>query len=107
MKKVFIYLIKLYQRTISPDHGVFSNGKRKVCRYSPTCSEYMIQAITKYGIIKGGFKGIWRILRCNPFSRGGFDPVEPVPFKKQRGETSSLSAPLNVNSIEKLNKGKS
>lgn len=45
------------------------------CKYIPTCSEYAIQAIEKYGAIRGSFMAIWRILRCNPFSKGGFDPV--------------------------------
>ena len=45
------------------------------CKYIPTCSEYAIQAIEKYGVLKGVFLGIWRILRCNPFSKGGYDPV--------------------------------
>ncbi len=74
MKKIALNLIKIYQKTISPDHGYFSNGQ-KVCRYFPTCSEYTYQAIDKYGVIKGFAKGAWRILRCNPFSRGGHDPV--------------------------------
>lgn len=76
IKKLAIGTIKLYQKTISPDHGVFSGGKRRVCRFHPTCSEYMIDAIDKYGVFKGLAQGIWRILRCNPFSRGGFDPVK-------------------------------
>ena len=46
------------------------------CKYIPTCSEYAIQAIEKYGAIRGSVKAIWRILRCNPFSKGGFDPVK-------------------------------
>ncbi|OGC47729.1 membrane protein insertion efficiency factor YidD [candidate division WWE3 bacterium RIFCSPHIGHO2_01_FULL_35_17] len=48
----------------------------KVCRFQPYCSEYSYQAIEKYGIIKGSFMGIYRILRCNPFSKGGLDPVQ-------------------------------
>ncbi|HOI29074.1 MAG TPA: membrane protein insertion efficiency factor YidD [Melioribacteraceae bacterium] len=46
------------------------------CRFYPTCSEYAAQSITKYGVIKGGIKSVWRILRCNPFNKGGYDPVE-------------------------------
>ena len=46
------------------------------CRFYPTCSEYAVQAITKYGALKGGAKATWRILRCNPFNKGGIDPVE-------------------------------
>jgi putative membrane protein insertion efficiency factor len=62
-------LIRLYQATLSktlpPD----------TCRFYPSCSHYGYQAIYKYGLIKGGLMAAWRILRCNPFNRGGFDPV--------------------------------
>jgi putative membrane protein insertion efficiency factor len=61
--------IRLYQatlsRTLPPD----------TCRFYPTCSHYGYQAIYKYGALKGGLMAAWRILRCNPFNRGGFDPV--------------------------------
>lgn len=69
MKKIVIFLINFYQKRISPLFG-------KKCKFYPTCSEYMKQAIEKYGVIKGTFKGIKRILRCNPFSKGGYDPLE-------------------------------
>lgn len=68
MKKILIYLIEKYQRYISP---MF----KKNCKYYPTCSEYTRQAIEKYGALKGMFYGIKRILRCNPFSKGGYDPL--------------------------------
>jgi putative membrane protein insertion efficiency factor len=45
------------------------------CKYFPTCSQYAIEALEKYGVIKGGLLAVWRILRCNPFSKGGYDPV--------------------------------
>ena len=64
----FIGLVRGYQYLISP---LFP----PCCRFFPTCSVYTIQAIEKYGVIKGGFLGIRRILRCHPFSRGGHDPV--------------------------------
>lgn len=69
MKKIFIGLIKFYRKYIS--------GLKTVptCKYIPTCSEYGLQAIEKYGALKGGLLTIWRILRCNPFSKGGYDPV--------------------------------
>ena len=70
-------LIRIYQKTLSFDHGLFShffpNG---YCRFRPTCSEYGYQAIEKYGVIKGGLMALWRVLRCNPFSKGGNDPVK-------------------------------
>lgn len=69
MKQVALWTIRFYQRAISP-------GLPASCRFYPTCSEYGYQAIAKYGIIKGGRMAIWRVLRCNPFCRGGYDPVE-------------------------------
>ncbi|HQM18724.1 MAG TPA: membrane protein insertion efficiency factor YidD [Candidatus Paceibacterota bacterium] len=75
--KFFVKLIRLYQKTLSFDHGplkvFYPYG---FCRFTPTCSEYGIQAIEKYGPIKGGFKSAWRIIRCNPFNKGGYDPLK-------------------------------
>lgn len=68
MKKGLIALIRLYQKYISPLKGT-------KCPYIPTCSQYGIEAIQKYGAIKGCILAAWRILRCNPFSKGGYDPV--------------------------------
>jgi uncharacterized protein len=68
MKGLFILFIKGYQKFISP-------LLPPSCRFYPTCSEYGIEAISKYGILKGGILTTWRILRCNPFSKGGYDPV--------------------------------
>jgi len=76
MRKVALLLIRAYQRTLSPDHGLLSDKyPHGFCRYNPTCSTYTYQAIEKYGIIKGSLMGMWRILRCNPWSKGGNDPV--------------------------------
>ena len=69
MKKLLIGLIKFYRKYIS---GI---KKAPTCKYIPTCSEYGIEAIEKHGALKGSILTIWRILRCNPFSKGGFDPV--------------------------------
>ena len=69
MKRIFIGLIKFYRKYIS---GMKSTP---TCKFIPTCSEYSIEAIEKYGALKGGLLSIWRILRCNPFSKGGYDPV--------------------------------
>lgn len=68
MKKVMIFLIRCYQKGISP--YIPSH-----CVYTPTCSQYGIEAIQKYGALKGGLLAFKRILRCNPFSKGGYDPV--------------------------------
>ena len=68
MKRMLLLLIRLYKRWISP---LFP----KSCRFYPSCSSYAMQAIEKYGAMKGGFLAIKRILRCNPFHPGGYDPV--------------------------------
>lgn len=72
MKKILIILIEKYQKNISP----FLKSSGVNCKYYPSCSEYTKQAIMKYGSIKGTFKGLYRILRCNPFSKGGYDPLK-------------------------------
>ncbi|MFH0840759.1 MAG: membrane protein insertion efficiency factor YidD [bacterium] len=77
MRRLVIGMIILYQKTLSPDHGIFRHAKPYGhCRFRPTCSEYAITAIEKYGIIRGGAKAVWRVLRCNPFNQGGYDPVD-------------------------------
>lgn len=72
MKKILIIIIKVYKKTLSP---IFVSFGIK-CKYYPTCSEYTRQAIEKYGALKGSFLGIKRILKCNPFSKGGYDPLK-------------------------------
>ncbi|MGE5633461.1 MAG: membrane protein insertion efficiency factor YidD [Caulobacteraceae bacterium] len=74
MKRLFILLIRFYQIFIS----VLSPGK---CRFIPTCSNYAITAIERFGVFKGLYLSIYRILRCNPFNPGGYDPV---PEKKEK-----------------------
>ena len=72
MKNILIWLINGYQKHIS----VWFASKNIHCKYHPTCSEYTKQAIQKYGAIRGTLKGIFRILRCNPFAKGGYDPLK-------------------------------
>lgn len=73
MKRAVIWLIRFYRRQISPQ-------KRKpCCRYIPTCSEYALIAVERFGVLRGGRMAIWRILRCNPWSKGGYDPVPEWP----------------------------
>lgn len=69
MKAVFLAMIRFYRRYLSPRKGKAS------CRYVPTCSSYAVTAVERYGAWKGGWMALRRILRCNPFSRGGYDPV--------------------------------
>ena len=68
MKKLFLFIIKFYRKYISP-------MKSTKCPYIPSCSEYGMEAIEIYGALKGGVLALWRIIRCNPFSKGGYDPV--------------------------------
>ncbi len=77
VRRIPMGLIRLYQATISPDHSPLMTRllRSGVCRFHPTCSQYTYEAIEKYGVIKGGAMGLWRIMRCNPFNPGGFDPV--------------------------------
>ena len=77
LKKGMIFLIKTYQQTISP---VYSHG---ACRYTPTCSQYALEAIQIHGPVKGAWLGFKRILRCNPFFKGGYDPVPPKKESKR------------------------
>lgn len=76
MKKLIIAAINLYQKTLSPDHGFIpGNGTAMRCRFYPSCSQYAIEAIGRYGIVRGVLKGLRRVLRCNPLSEGGVDLV--------------------------------
>lgn len=69
MKKVLIIVIKFYRKYISP-------LKTPCCRFYPSCSQYALDAVGKYGAFKGSVLAAWRILRCNPFNKGGYDPVK-------------------------------
>lgn len=80
MKKFLIKAIRFYQKYIS------ANTKPK-CKYYPTCSQYAVEAIETHGALKGFFLSLWRVLRCNPFSRGGFDPVPEKNEKRKRGNS--------------------
>jgi uncharacterized protein len=73
-KSFMLFFIRIYQKTLSFDHGwtrgLYPNG---FCRFYPTCSEYGFKSINQYGLIRGSALTAWRILRCNPFSKGGID----------------------------------
>ncbi|MGP1406215.1 membrane protein insertion efficiency factor YidD [Filifactor alocis] len=68
LKKIIIALIRFYQLALSP-------LKQPTCRFSPTCSQYSIEAIERFGVIKGTYLSVRRILKCHPFHEGGYDPV--------------------------------
>lgn len=69
MKRLLLWMIRFYRKYLSGLKGY------STCKYYPTCSQYGLEAIEKYGALKGGVLAVWRILRCNPFSKGGYDPV--------------------------------
>lgn len=74
--RLFIQLIKSYQLFVSPHSG-------PCCRYTPSCSQYAIDALRIHGAFKGLFLAVWRIMRCNPFSKGGYDPVPNKTSEKK------------------------
>ncbi|MBE6631235.1 MAG: membrane protein insertion efficiency factor YidD [Ruminococcaceae bacterium] len=76
MKEIAVFPIRLYRKYISP-------LKAPCCRFTPSCSQYAIDAIKEWGIIVGTALSIWRILRCNPYCKGGYDPV---PERKRRNK---------------------
>ena len=69
MKKLLIWLIEFYQKNISP-------LKKPCCRFYPTCSQYALQAVKKYGAIRGVYLAFKRVIRCHPFNKGGYDPLK-------------------------------
>ncbi|MDI9470914.1 MAG: membrane protein insertion efficiency factor YidD [Bacillota bacterium] len=82
MKRLLLGLIRAYQRELSPQLGAS-------CRFVPTCSEYAAQAIEAYGVLCGLGLALWRILRCNPFGKGGYDPPERLGAKCRHGRSSA------------------
>lgn len=81
-RRLAIVPLRLYQALISP-----ALGQR--CKFYPSCSEYAVQAISRFGILRGLVLAVWRLLRCNPFSHGGFDPVEHQRLFKARAPAQS------------------
>lgn len=76
-KRMALQAIVFYQHTLSPDHGPLGGISRGLgCRFVPTCSQYAYNAIVKYGVLRGSYLGLRRLLRCHPWSRGGYDPVK-------------------------------
>jgi len=83
LRRLVVAPIRVYQRLFSP-----ALGQR--CRYYPSCSTYAVQAVQNYGILRGLVLAVWRVLRCNPLSRGGVDPVHEQRLFKTRGRTASV-----------------
>lgn len=79
MKRILLAMIRFYRRQISP-------YKKPCCRYRPTCSQYAVTAIERYGALKGGWMAFCRVLRCTPFHKGGYDPVPEIPNVTLRRE---------------------
>ncbi len=77
-RRVLLFLIAFYRAAISP-------LTPPACRFEPTCSVYAEEAIRRHGALRGGLLGLYRILRCNPFSRGGFEPVPPAKGALEKG----------------------
>lgn len=76
--RILVAMVRFYQQTL---HSFMGYGS---CRFTPTCSQYMIEALERHGPFKGLMLGCWRILRCNPFCKGGYDPVPPAKsFKRE------------------------
>ncbi len=88
MKKILQFFIKLYRKFLSP---ILPQS----CRFTPSCSEYALEALEKHGAIKGTILSVYRVLRCNPFCRGGYDPV-PDRFTFKRQETKDDTGENNV-----------
>lgn len=88
MRAIALWTIRGYQRIISP-------MLPPSCRFYPSCSDYTYQAIDRYGLWRGGLKGAWRILRCNPWNDGGYDPVDPADreqLERERAERDAHAA---------------
>ena len=75
VRRIFLIPVKLYRKYISPAKGV------PCCRFSPTCSAYAVEAVMEWGVLVGTVLAVWRVVRCNPFSKGGYDPVPRCPWR--------------------------
>jgi putative membrane protein insertion efficiency factor len=84
---VVLYLLRGYKWALSPMLS-------PACRYVPTCSDYAMEAVDRYGVLRGGLMAMWRVMRCHPFVKGGYDPVvKSRALKSERNGVSSTSAP--------------
>ena len=98
MKRIILLLIRFYQKVLSPDQGIFSFlFSERFCRFHPTCSEYMIEAVQKFGIFKGSYLGLKRLGRCQPMCEGGFDPVPENPSAQTPESPTEFIKPKQKN----------
>ena len=88
MKYVLMGLIRLYQIVLSP----VVNWRGPVCKFEPSCSHYGYEAVKTHGAVKGGGMTVWRVLRCNPWSSGGYDPVKPREPRGPEGDEDDSQA---------------
>ena len=88
MKSLALRLLRLYKRWISP---AFPPS----CRYMPTCSEYAMEAVERYGALRGGMMAAWRVLRCHPLAKGGYDPAVDIKDNDQNRGQESVRATLD------------
>jgi uncharacterized protein len=86
LRRVILAPIVAYQRLISP-------ALPRRCKYYPTCSDYAVQAVREFGVLRGLVLAAWRLVRCNPFSHGGYDPVEAQTLFKSRRPNDTGEAP--------------
>ncbi|MDD5083443.1 MAG: membrane protein insertion efficiency factor YidD [Candidatus Moranbacteria bacterium] len=83
MKKIILFCIRVYQKTLSFDTGIVSwFTPVKFCRFYPTCSQYTYEAVSRFGVLRGGWMGLHRIFRCHPWNPGGYDPVVKTETKE-------------------------
>jgi len=91
-ERTISFVFKAYKLVVSPAlHAV--SGQSGACRFQPTCSEYAALALAEYGLLRGGWMAFRRIMRCHPFSKGGFDPVPPN--HSRLGEACDISHPVS------------
>ena len=94
LKKLFLLPVRFYRRFISP-------LTPPCCRFQPTCSQYCIEAVEEWGIIRGFALAVWRILRCNPWSKGGYDPVPGKGFRNKKIKGNAGDGNTTDNNKEK------